>query len=276
MTNSFSFPLLALPPALQTNVMQSLDGPDQDKMQAVNKSLKLAVDSARVKNVREAATKPGRITPEPLPTRLELLAQGIPHPRMSAILETMQDYIVPPGQPGPRGPIQRNMEAHAELQEAEQAARQFGGLARLDTPNGTYVGQFVNGVPDGFGRVTMAATPFRYEGAVFQGNRHGLGFEKFAEGAYFEGQFVDNARHGMGSARFADGGRYAGQWAQGRRTGEGVQHFPNGARYDGSFESNRFHGRGTLVFPNGDRYIGQWVNGSRAGQGTLTLVDGTR
>lgn len=133
------------------------------------------------------------------------------------------------------------------------------GEATAQTPEGVllpsgdrYVGDLVDGVPDGRGRYL------------------------WADGRVYDGDFVDGVRDGEGVMTWPDGRRYEGEFRAGAMTGEGRMEHPDGARYRGEMKDGRPHGLGTWRWPNRDRYTGEYVDGVRTGWGEFRRADGQR
>jgi hypothetical protein len=68
---------------------------------------------------------------------------------------------------------------------------------RVEYPDGSYVGTFKNGIPDGRGSV-LFKTGAKYIGEIKQGKSHGRGVFVDKNGKY-EGEFKDGAREGQGT-----------------------------------------------------------------------------
>ena len=88
------------------------------------------------------------------------------------------------------------------------------------TDGSTYVGEFRDGRPHGFGTYTWPDGD-KYTGFWVAGKRHGLGFHSRLNGFVYIGNFVDNMPHGEGSSVDARGNSYSGTWEAGFQNGEG-------------------------------------------------------
>lgn len=292
--NATSF--TSFPHDLIVDILTQCDGPALDAMLTVSKQLSSPVNEARRRIVGQLARRPGRITDELVPTRLELRAMGFVQPNMVAVLNAMQGSAVVSGVPGP---LMRNVQAHADLQSVQH---KYGGLAqRAVAKTVSDIGECnANDQTHGFG-IRIAARPSaeRYEGQFVNGEPHGLGYGVGMFGEHFEGFFEDcelngyasvihvngdryegffegGALYGQGTLIHGNGYRYEGAFEDGLRQGEGVAFFGNGIRFEGMFENDRAHGHGKTIYADGTRYEGNFKDGSRHGPGTCFGLDGER
>ena len=83
-----------------------------------------------------------------------------------------------------------------------------------------YVGNFVDGVPDGDG-LADSSTGCRYRGAIQRGSFHGTGAISWSTGSRYVGDFADGDPHGLGTHLYLDGTRYQGEMRWGRPEGYG-------------------------------------------------------
>lgn len=116
-----------------------------------------------------------------------------------------------------------------------------GGHARLVGvgscifPNGdTYDGQYVNGVPHGYGYHKRPGKDV-YAGTFRNGERCGSGVCLFEEGDTYEGTFTGDLPSGVGTFTSAGGEVYQGELFQGQVHGWGVRFFPNGTKAAGKW-----------------------------------------
>ena len=132
------------------------------------------------------------------------------------------------------------------------------GVARYSI--GHYIGQFLDGVPNGEGSMS------------------------FTDGSDYKGGWIGLQKNGQGTYRSknAPGGRlthiglnrniYQGQWTMndmGTGTiGNGTITYVNGNIYRGDWnELLQKNGQGRMTYVNGDVYEGQWMDDERSGQG---------
>ncbi|KAL6053417.1 RhoGEF domain containing protein [Balamuthia mandrillaris] len=120
------------------------------------------------------------------------------------------------------------------------------------TVEGLYIGEFVDDLAEGKGRM------------------------EYADGSVYEGGWKRGKRHGMGRLTVADATRrvkqYEGEWYKGKKQGQGVIYFNNGNKHEGIFKKDLFNGAGiSYNFVNGAKLEGKWNAGVRQGQAKLTF-----
>ena len=100
---------------------------------------------------------------------------------------------------------------------SSEAARDWYVAPPLVIRNGTVVnhdGMFKAGKREGVG--TLATNDsFVYEGAWVDGQMHGIGHTKYANGDDYVGCFMNGKRDGLGTMTFANGEIYDGMWKDG-------------------------------------------------------------
>lgn len=170
-------------------------------------------------------------------------------------------------------------------------------LTEFETQGGYYyMGEAVDGVPDGYGTLLMNTEYTVYEkgrfsdgllvegvtrfqdGDLFIGSfsatgvfEHGSYF--YSDGAYFVGSFSNGSLE-YGTYYYADGDYYEGSFANGKKNGKGTYYWDNGNYHDGVWKDDLQNGSGTFyncaynLF-----YTGAWVNGNRHGE--FTVYDNT-
>ena len=92
----------------------------------------------------------------------------------------------------------------------------------------------------------------------------------------YEGDSQNGQCHGKGTYRYANGNVYKGEWRYGKYDGEGKLTFANGDEYEGSFFDGKYHGKGTCRYANGTVYEGEWQEGQWHGEGVCVRADGTK
>ena len=103
-------------------------------------------------------------------------------------------------------------------------------LGKITLPNGaTYVGDLVNGVPEGYG--TLKSAEGTYTGAIQQGKAHGFGKTVSADGAVYEGEHVMGEFHGRGKLTLSDGSFFIGQMRH-NKVGKGTMFLNDGRAVD--------------------------------------------
>ncbi len=178
----------------------------------------------------------------------------------------------------------------------------FTGSGIHSFENGSeYSGDFVEGKPDGKGKMTFSNHDI-YEGEWNKGKMHGKGeYHRFnpAKDKYVEsykGDFVDGIIQGVGRMEYEDHSVYEGQWQNGMRIGQGtywmspkeyfhglwkyddpihgIQHFENGDWYEGSYKNGKFHGYGKYYYSSGILVDGTFEDGNVL-KGISIYPDGT-
>lgn len=112
------------------------------------------------------------------------------------------------------------------------------GKGKMTWPEGTYVGQFKNGVMQGIG-VMQYKDGKKYTGAFKAGKFNGRGKLQWATGDEYEGQFVDGQMHGKGVMKWKKGDRYEGEWKNGTMEGKGTMRFSNGTVMQGIWKDGK-------------------------------------
>ncbi|EPY19128.1 Protein kinase domain containing protein [Strigomonas culicis] len=177
------------------------------------------------------------------------------------------------------------------------------GLLLSFRRNGTFSGQWSQGVPNGVGVWRWDNGDF-YEGSVTRGVPHGEGRLKSAQqqyeggfahgqpdgrGAYqhlllkerYEGGWARGLFHGEGqwvAERTRERGvaeEYRGGWAHGLKEGRGVETCGT-VQYDGEFRGGKCEGQGRWVdSESGAQYEGAFSAGALTGAGIMKLPKGT-
>lgn len=92
----------------------------------------------------------------------------------------------------------------------------FNGKAEIIYNNGEkHIGDFVNGVLHGKGKIISASGVCCYQGDFIQGKKTGMGLLSFDDGRTYQGAVVNGIMQGQGKL-----------------------HYPNGLYYEGTFENN--------------------------------------
>lgn len=142
---------------------------------------------------------------------------------------------------------------------------------KVEYENGSYDGNFLNGLRHGEGTYTWNSGSF-YSGDWKEGEKHGYGKDVlFKNGKYhseYTGEFYKNQLHGHGVLKLANGDIYDGDYEDGKAHGTGKITYGNGQTYEGSFRNDKINGLGTYIWPNGEKYVGELKDGKRHGSGT--------
>ena len=97
----------------------------------------------------------------------------------------------------------------------------YGGKGWLRNPFKEYIyeGNFVNGLFDGYGRLTYNDGSY-YEGSFSSGQQNGFGKLVLLQSEY-EGNFKNSKPHGKGFIKFTNGDKYTGDFENGKISGSG-------------------------------------------------------
>lgn len=136
----------------------------------------------------------------------------------------------------------------------------------------TYVGEVVEGLPDGRGKLT--ADTWTYTGDFVNGRMDGWGTLNRGDGSTVEGTWDEGVQYGMVEVRGRTG-RYVGEALAMEPHGKGATFDADDTRtYRGGWQNGLFHGEGELVLPDGTVHRGQFFQGLAHGPGTTTLPSG--
>ncbi|XP_047193094.1 alsin-like isoform X1 [Scophthalmus maximus] len=160
------------------------------------------------------------------------------------------------------------------------------GRGTMKWPDGrTYVGNFKNGLEDGYGESILPNKvlnkPDSYQGHWRDGKIHGFGKYKYASGEVYEGCFCDGQRHGYGMLSSGKQARATssvsiGHWFQDRKTGYGVSDdITRGEKYMGGWLDDQRHGSALVVTQYGMYYEGTFKENKMSGPGLLVSDDDT-
>ena len=152
--------------------------------------------------------------------------------------------------------------------------QQGRGTLELTTPygKGEYVGNFRDGIFDGYGRLRVPIS--------------------FMENSIYVGNWEMGIRSGRGTYWNGKGNLYIGQWKDDKRNGRGAYFFnlpewrenehsefwlsENTENYAGDFVNDFYHGQGTYRWPGGQKYIGGFFANAKHGYGAYYYVTGTK
>jgi len=158
--------------------------------------------------------------------------------------------------------------------------KKYTGKATYTFPDGkVYTGDFVNGIPEGFGTMTFNNYD-EYEGQWTAGEMDGHGTYRFYDEVSdrcknkYEGCFKNSQFHGLGKMSYNDRTFYCGEWVLGLRDGFGKLWYPSGDMLYGKWHKDEIV-EGTYEFADGSKYIGNFQHFKFFGFGVLVLSDGT-
>jgi hypothetical protein len=102
-----------------------------------------------------------------------------------------------------------------------------------------YIGQILNGKPDGEGTL-IRSDGHVYTGGWRNGEYHGHGKHTRKDGTTIEGHHVDGHVDGYAVETLANGSEYKGEWKYSQRHGQGVFRKKSGAVFAGVFSHGSF------------------------------------
>jgi hypothetical protein len=149
------------------------------------------------------------------------------------------------------------------------------GNGRMEYPDRTYEGQWVDGDWSGFGKLVDKKTGDTYQGGFLDNTRHGLGIIQYANGGVYEGTFQLDIM-GKGEMTYSDGSKLWGYWSpEGIPHGRGKKNYTDGTIFDGEFRQGVIEGHGRMNYTDGRWYLGEWCEGEKNGVGLEVLPDGS-
>lgn len=152
------------------------------------------------------------------------------------------------------------------------------GFGKLTYEDGSvYEGEFANNQPSGNNELLLFADGRRYQGTFIDGQMQGYGTLEWPNGDVYVGTFNANAITGTGTFYWQNGNvSYKGTVEDGKRHGLGVMIWPDGRRYDGAFRQNERHGFGIYWNSDGSSYRGFFESNQRHGDGVFEDVEGVK
>ena len=178
----------------------------------------------------------------------------------------------------------------------EHMEKECKKICFIDMKDGTkYVGEYLNGKPNGFGILYHLQYGTIYEGQFKDGCKNGYGKSYYNENFIYVGEWNNNKKEGYGCLINNDITIYNGYFKNGLRDGFGI--LKNGGfKYVGEFKNDKFNGLGysnddgeiaegvwvdnTMTgfgitqFDNGDKYIGDWIGDKTIGIGITYFSNG--
>ena len=125
---------------------------------------------------------------------------------------------------------------------------QPNGKGTINLPYGKYVGEWMNGLLDGFG-IFDYFDGSKYIGNYKSGKTNGQGFWSMATGTIFTGEFKDDFMQGNGIISYKSGIQFIGKFRQGMPL------------------------QGTLLMLDGSSYVGELKDGNKMWNGQMFIED---
>ena len=137
-----------------------------------------------------------------------------------------------------------------KLNRQSQELKKYNNKEEFKFRRGKYVGQAVNGLPEGKG--------------IWFGNN----------GDKYEGEWKNGLAEGKGIRYYKNGDRYEGNFINDLKEGKGIFYFNNGDKYDGEWKNDKKEGKGIYYYNNGDRMMGDYLNGKSIGKHAMLTMYG--
>ncbi|NBY06539.1 MAG: hypothetical protein EBQ84_01060 [Betaproteobacteria bacterium] len=102
------------------------------------------------------------------------------------------------------------------------------------------------------------------------------GKEDYPGGATYTGEFKDGQRHGQGVYKTANGSLLTGTFVANLPSGKIAYVYSSGDTYVGDIKNGVLQGQGTLSFISGDQYVGDFLSDLRTGKGTYVFKNGDK
>ena len=111
-----------------------------------------------------------------------------------------------------------------------------------------YVGDFMNDLKHGSGKLEYFENGETYEGEFYQGEITGKGIYIWSNGEKYEGDFVKGIKHGKVIYSWPDGCEYKGEYNNGIRQGKGQYMWEDGRIFKGIFKEGKPDGKGIIYY----------------------------
>ena len=111
-----------------------------------------------------------------------------------------------------------------------------------------YIGDFVDDLKDGNGRLEYLDSGDIYEGEFKNGEINGKGLFIWSNNQQYYGDFVNGVMHGKGKYKWPDGFEYEGDYNNGIKEGMGTYKYKDGRVFKGRFKDGKPDGKGKVTF----------------------------
>lgn len=135
-----------------------------------------------------------------------------------------------------------------------------------------YVGEVVDGVPNGEGTLTDLMGSV-WTGTFVDGKLNGYGTYLGYDLVEYEGFFKDGLFEGYGHWIGSNGDEYSGMFSGGKQNGVGRMDYTTECDYEGGWVDGYMDGFGWMTWPVGDIYFGEWSAGNPNGFGLKLFYD---
>jgi antitoxin component YwqK of YwqJK toxin-antitoxin module len=153
----------------------------------------------------------------------------------------------------------------------------FAGFSRgRDRTGEMAIGQFQDGIPQGYVRNIDDSGYIAYEGQVIQGIFNGKGKYFIENQLIYDGEFKDNLYYGHGKYYVNGKLKYDGDFVNNDREGYGKEYNKEGLlSYEGEYKQDLKKGKGTWFYNSGEKmYEGDFAFDAPDGQGKEYYSDG--
>jgi len=130
---------------------------------------------------------------------------------------------------------------------------------------------------------SFSSTGSSYFGEWKDGQKHGMGIQKYIDGSKYSGEWKNGKKHGQGTLnwittdKYPDGSgyireQYNGSWKNGKKHGPGRFSGYKGVYY-GNWKNDKKHGPGFFRYENQSVYAGTWKDDKQHGYGYFKDLD---
>lgn len=125
--------------------------------------------------------------------------------------------------------------------DKEREKNIFTGYKSDRYGEGTYTGYFLDGVPNGQGRIAWDDGDI-YEGEWEYGQYNGKGTLIWKSGDSYSGEFKNSVGNGQGTLKWTNGNSYSGEWKDWKMHGYGTYTYSDGTGKSGKWGNDNFVG----------------------------------
>ena len=160
----------------------------------------------------------------------------------------------------------------SERYKGDKKDEEFEGKGEMEYFNGKYIGEWKNGLREGFG-IYINNNGDKYIGNWKNNLEEGDGRYIYKNGDIYDGSFKEGKNEGRGILKFNNIDniiQFYGEWKKDKKNGEGIIYYQNGDEIEGLWEDNIMNNKKVKIrYINGDEYIGECNNNKRNGKGIM-------
>ena len=162
---------------------------------------------------------------------------------------------------------------YGDRYKGEKKDEEFEGRGEMEYFNGKYIGEWKNGLREGFG-IYKYNNGDKYMGKWKNNLEEGDGRYIYNNGDIYDGNYKEGKREGKGLLKYNKQKdniiQFYGEWKNDKRNGEGIIYYKNGDELEGIWEDNIMNNKRVKYrYKNGDEYIGEYENNKRNGKGIM-------